>query len=454
MRLFRPPQGHRTLRRNALEGVAADDADNRSGEPFPLKRRFFSFVVPGLVIFVIALIMTTFSASRGALEEIYLEQGERRAEGIAAGVARTEPNAWEHLLAGARLTESDFVALEKALRQEMKEFDLPRLKMYGLDATTLFSEVPEQIGTIEENWALREVLSDGEAVLRWERQGASSAYYELYVPFRDSDGRKRAVFELYEPVAFLDSLLFRAALPVVLVPGSMLLILAGALSLLVVRAQDDIDERTRTIDSLRQRLESFVSRRATDAIRAEHDPRAMRAELVECALLFSDVRGFTAFSEHRTPREVIEFLNNAMRLQVTAIEEVGGDVDKMIGDAVFARFHGSDRQSAALRAAEAIHRTAHAARLDLPFGIGIYSGTVVTGAVGAGRRFDYTAVGDGVNVASRLCNAAKPGETVADMATVEAADPRERESFGPQEALSVKGRQVPLTVRRARFQPL
>lgn len=428
-----------------------DKAVDRLGEPFPLKKRFFSFVVPGLVLFVVALIMTTISASRWVLERIYLEQAERRASGIAESVAQAEPTAWEHLLAGARLTGSDFAALERALRREMGEFHLSRLKMYGLDATTLFSEVPGQIGTVEDNWALHQVLSEGEPALRLERQASGSASYELYVPFRDSDGQMRAVFELYEPVSYLNSLLLRAALPVVLVPGSMLLILAGALSLLVVRAQQDIDRRTQAIDNLRRRLESFLSRRATDAIRDEPEPGAMRAEMVECTLLFSDVRGFTAFSEDRTPREVIGFLNSAMRVQVAAIEAAGGDIDKMIGDAVFARFHGSGRQSAALRAAEAIHGAAHAEGLDLPFGIGIYSGTVVTGTIGAGRRFDYTAVGDGVNVASRLCAAAEPGETLADAATVEAAGQREREAFGPLEALSVKGRQEPLMVRRARF---
>lgn len=429
-------------------GAATEAPEERLGTPFPLRRRFFRYVVPGLVLFLAALIGTTVIASRAVLEGVYLQQAQRRAQAIAGAAARAEPQAWANLLSGATLTKSDFAALQRALGRVMREFHLSRLRMYGLDAATLFSENPEQIGKIRRSDALQQVLSEGESGLRLKEEAGGSDFYELYVPYRDSAKHLRAVFELYEPVSYLDALLGGAALPIATVPGAMLLVLVAVLSLLVVRAQADIDGRTRAIDSLRKRLESFVSRRAMNAIRDGTDVSAMGAETADCTLLFSDVRGFTSFAESRTPEQVIGFLNRAMRLQVDVIESAGGDIDKMIGDALFARFHGPGRQAAAVRAAAEIHRRAGQEGLDRPLGIGVYSGVVITGPIGVRNRFDYTAVGDSVNVASRLCDAAAAGEIVADAATLDAAGPETGAGFGPPEALSVKGRRAPLTIRR------
>jgi class 3 adenylate cyclase len=134
-----------------------------------------------------------------------------------------------------------------------------------------------------------------------------------------------------------------------------------------------------------------------------------------------------------------------MTIMVGAITHAGGDVDKLIGDAVLARFHGARAEACAIGAArEGLHLLDQA---DLPrgVGIGIYTGEVISGTVGSADRMDFTVIGDAVNLAARLCAAASRGEIVADTDTVAAAGDAE---FGAPETISVKGRRSRLEIQR------
>ena len=130
-------------------------------------------------------------------------------------------------------------------------------------------------------------------------------------------------------------------------------------------------------------------------------------------MLFSDIRGYTAFSEANPPEVVVEMLNSYLDAQTTIIEAHGGDVDKFIGDEVVALFHGADMERNAVAAGLAIQRgladllEAHP-EWNLHVGVGIAAGEVVMGAIGARDRLDFTALGGTVNLASRLCDAAPP----------------------------------------------
>jgi class 3 adenylate cyclase len=132
------------------------------------------------------------------------------------------------------------------------------------------------------------------------------------------------------------------------------------------------------------------------------------------AMLFTDIRGFTAFSEGKSPQIVIEALNRCYELQEPAILGNHGDIDNVVGDGLFARFKGPEKELNACRAAFAIragmaeaHRTAGVDDPPFAVGIGISAGLVVTGDVGAKRRRHFTAVGPRVNLASRLEGANK-----------------------------------------------
>jgi class 3 adenylate cyclase len=139
------------------------------------------------------------------------------------------------------------------------------------------------------------------------------------------------------------------------------------------------------------------------------------AAMSDLALLFTDIRGFTAFSEGKSPEKVVDALNRCHELQATAILDNHGDIDNVVGDGMFARFDGPEKELNACRAAFAIRAGAAEQRRAaagsggpaFSIGIGISSGLVVTGPVGARERRHFTAVGDRVNLASRLEGANK-----------------------------------------------
>jgi len=130
--------------------------------------------------------------------------------------------------------------------------------------------------------------------------------------------------------------------------------------------------------------------------------------------LFTDVRGFTALSESLEPEQVTYIMNAALTAQQKAVQEHGGMVDKYIGDAMMAIFNApldlKNHEEKALLCAIDIQKNMHELNYVLAskgikpvaIGIGINSGYAVIGNMGSENRFDYTAIGDAVNVAARL----------------------------------------------------
>ena len=134
----------------------------------------------------------------------------------------------------------------------------------------------------------------------------------------------------------------------------------------------------------------------------------------ELAVLFADLRGFTRLSEGRLPYDTVFVLNRYFAVMGAAVERAGGRVDKFIGDGIMALFGLRDGPEPAARAAlAAARRMAEAletlsleleAELDSPLrmGIGLHLGHAIVGEMGHGRAVSLTAIGDTVNVASRL----------------------------------------------------
>ena len=127
------------------------------------------------------------------------------------------------------------------------------------------------------------------------------------------------------------------------------------------------------------------------------------------AVLFSDLRGFTSFSEGMAPMDVFHMLNEYLARMGGVIDEEGGFVDKYIGDAIMALFD-DEHTDGALRAVVGMRAALHAfnqerAARGLPAiqaGIGVHGGDVVMGTIGFASKIESTVIGDPVNVASRV----------------------------------------------------
>jgi adenylate cyclase len=151
--------------------------------------------------------------------------------------------------------------------------------------------------------------------------------------------------------------------------------------------------------------------------------------LSEVTLLFSDIRGFTSMSESRAPEEIVRMLNEYFELMVDVIFKYEGTLDKFVGDEVIALFGAPvPMRNAEVKAVQCAldmmrvlqewnHTRAAEGQTEVNVGIGINTGLVVTGAIGSSRALQYTAIGDAVNTASRLCSAAQAGQVILSEAT-------------------------------------
>ena len=146
---------------------------------------------------------------------------------------------------------------------------------------------------------------------------------------------------------------------------------------------------------------------------------ALGGQSLLATVLFADIRNFTTFSEQLGPQGTIAFLNEYFELMVECIQREGGMLDKFIGDAIMAGFGvpvpREDDVDRGVRAAIAMMRALRAwnerraaeAKPAVDIGIGLNTDQVVSGNIGSKKRMDFTMIGDGVNLASRLESACK-----------------------------------------------
>ena len=178
----------------------------------------------------------------------------------------------------------------------------------------------------------------------------------------------------------------------------------------------------------------------------------LAGEEVDVTCMFLDVRGFTSFAEATPPEQVVGTLNRLFELAVPIISDQGGRIDKFVGDGLLAVLGAprrlEDHADRALRAAEQIAAALDGANLGLGIGIGINSGLVVAGNVGGGGRFEFSVIGDTVNVAARVEAATREtGDTILLSENTRERLPRSRASgLVQREGIELKGKHDPVGV--------
>lgn len=223
-------------------------------------------------------------------------------------------------------------------------------------------------------------------------------------------------------------------------------LLAGHLSLELDNAR-----LYRQLDAL---FHQFMPAEVASQLVSDPGQAALGGTIREVSVLFADLRGFTTFSERSSPEHVVGLLNRYFSAAVPVIINHGGTVTSFMGDALMALFNApalqEDHVQRAARAALAMQdevRRLAEGDVDAPrFRIGINTGPALVGNIGSLERRTYTAIGDTVNVASRLEGLAEPGEVVMSQTTLAGLGTTARSrSLGP---VQIKGRAQPVTAHQ------
>ncbi len=212
----------------------------------------------------------------------------------------------------------------------------------------------------------------------------------------------------------------------------------------------------------RDKVRDLLGKVTSPAIAAELTRRKLMlgGEEKEVTILFSDLRNFTALSETLEPRELLEVINTYLTAMSQIVDARGGVVDKYIGDAMMALFgvplelpdHATRALQTALEMRDALaqlnERTFRPRGYTLGFGIGIHTGLVVAGNVGSPERYNYTVIGDAVNVASRLQTLTRNPEYGTDILVSDATLRESGEAFRTRAfgEVAVKGKQQPVLI--------
>jgi len=189
---------------------------------------------------------------------------------------------------------------------------------------------------------------------------------------------------------------------------------------------------------IKKQFEHYLDPRQVKRLQENPELLKLGGEKRYCTFLFTDVRGFTALSESVTPEEVAYIMNKALTAQQSAVSQCYGMVDKYIGDAMMAIFGApldlDNHEDWAIKCAKQIQTNMEELNVEfqskglppIKIGIGINSGNAIIGNMGSEQRFDYTAIGDAVNVAARLESGTKDagvdvliGDNTAQNANIE-----------------------------------
>jgi adenylate cyclase len=209
---------------------------------------------------------------------------------------------------------------------------------------------------------------------------------------------------------------------------------ADALSNMNQTLEQRVAEQLAEIDRI-GRLQRFLAPQVAQMIASSEAPEAVLAShRREVTVMFCDLRGFTAFTESSEPEEVLAVLHEYHEHLGKLIFQYEGTLDRFAGDGIMIVFNDpipvADHTERAVRLALEMHdqvdqlaqqwrRLCH----TLGFGVGIATGYATLGQIGFEQRREYTAIGSVINLASRLCDEARPGQVVISQRAFSAVEP-------------------------------
>ncbi len=215
------------------------------------------------------------------------------------------------------------------------------------------------------------------------------------------------------------------------------------------------EERERR--SVRHAFQHYLAPEVIQTLSKAPEKLSLGGENKELTLMFTDIRSFTTISEHLSPKQLTDYLNHYLTPMTEIVQHTKGTIDKYIGDAIMAFWNAPmDVQEHAKQACKAavkmlqelsdLNKYFVAHNLpEMKIGIGIHTDIVSVGNMGSKQRFNYTVIGDGVNLASRLEGLSKfYGVDIVVSGSVKNQVPEGH--FVPLDLVAVKGKQKPVDV--------
>ena len=205
-------------------------------------------------------------------------------------------------------------------------------------------------------------------------------------------------------------------------------------------------------ERIREYANRYISTRTQRMVEAYAITGTLPApELHNVCVMFTDIRGFTSLSHEVELSELFDVLSRHLGMQVEIVYEHGGYIDKFGGDGLMAIFDSDDMAVEACRAALKVIETSEqfvkiAGKYTLSVGIGIHYGQVLIGNIGSKEHLDYSAIGEAVNLASRLCQSAEPMHINVSVELMELTKDDKSFQFTAPTPLKIKGLTEPMPV--------
>ena len=421
---------------------------------FPLKRYYLLNAGIGAVLFYALLFSLLIRTQRNELYIQYVSNLTEKAEVFYSDVKRdflVPRNLGFQTLNIADLPlMADF---NKEITEVAEsDFSISIVKVFNNSGATLFDSTGEhKVGEIYDavGEASFQEAVNGLVGTKLEKENDGRRFMEVYLPVKDENtGETVAIIEIYEDVTRFEKNVANATKNILIYPTLVFIVFNLLLYLIVFKADGIIRRSTELLIAIRKDMEKYLSKTAVDAIceSVSSKTELFKGKRENIVVFFSDIRGFTSFSESREPESVVQELNKLFRVQADIIHQHGGIIDKFVGDEIMAVFPESDSEKAVTASLDIMKAIEN--KRDIPFkvGVGIHFGAAVVGTIGAHHRRDYTAIGDTVNIGARLCGLAKPGETAVSADLYERLGDAAMLYGFSQKTVAVKGKKLPITI--------
>jgi class 3 adenylate cyclase len=206
------------------------------------------------------------------------------------------------------------------------------------------------------------------------------------------------------------------------------------------------------LERARKDLQQYLSKRTLEVVETTSVTGTLPPpEERDLAICFTDMRGFTAFAEEMEPNRLFSLVSSLLAEQVDIVHKHGGYVDKFGGDGMMAIFDGPEMVAQSCACAldildsEGVRNAAIAEDIRR-FGIGIHTGRAVIGNIGSPEHLDYSAIGNAVNLAARLCGQAEATSIIVSKAVRDAVGGDPRLHFHSERRVPIRGMKEPVTV--------